>query len=222
MRIICFVNDELCVIAGLVTKTRDEGEKYIITLQYTEGNPKCFETVETDVVFMDRPPQDGGPPRPYAKWAREKGVSAGDRLIVFTRFTGSNHKTAVGYACKINGIITVGAAEGRPEQNVISGLVDSVRIVPGKPKGWDCIALGMYMGLDRSGNPRRTDIYVNRHGLRNLCMRDLKPRPDGTKMYAAFLCGPEHPYTSRTGVLKKSYAGIDFTVMGEKRREKDS
>lgn len=219
MRVVCYINDELCILAGLVTGIRDENGKYIVTLQYQEGNPKSFQTVETDVVFIDQTPQPDIPTKLYAQWAREKRISAGDRLITFVRFVGSNHKTAFGYSCKMNGIITVSSTDSCPERNVVAGLVDAVRAVPGKQRNGDYVAVSIYMGIDTAGNSKRTTVYINNHRLRNLCLRDLTPKADGTKVYVAFLCGPEHPYINREGHLKKSYVGLDFTLMGEKRQE---
>lgn len=217
MRVIYNINKELCIIAGIITDIYETEDRFIITVQYEEGNSKFRQTVKTKVVFINQDPEPDNPPKLYAKWAKEKNASVGDRIIIFARFPSSNHQIANGYSCKLNGIITVSATEHSPERNIISGLVDAIKQFSKDKK--DYAVIRMYLGSDPIHGAKRTLIYMNDHYLINRCMRDLQPGPGGEKSYAAFLCGEKNPYVDKMGNLKESYVGFDFTPMGKKRTE---
>lgn len=221
MKIICKIENGLCVIAGLVTNTKDEGERYTIRVRYDEGTGKTLKTVETDVVFLNqKTPTNTSDhasvkPKLYAKWAREKNAQPGDRIIIFARFpSASDIRFANGYSCKLNGVITVGRTTEKEETNVVSGLVDRVAHVRSEKGAF--LILHVYLGVDPFTGAKRTMIYVFEKFLINRCLRDLQPKPDGTKVYAAFLCGQSFPYIDYDGRPHDVFRGFDFTVMGER------
>lgn len=216
MKIICNINSELCVIAGIITGITDEGKNYTIRVKYDEGDGISKETVETDVIFTDRAAQAGNPDKPklYAKWAREKNASIGDRIIIFARFPSvSNRHFANGYSCKLNGIISINDENRKNEMNVVSGLVDQVMRNTSRKEPF--LAIEVYLGSNPFNGAKRTTIYIFDRYLANRCLRDLIPKRDGTKTYAAFLCGQAFPQYDRSGAVYDAFKGFDFTVMGE-------
>lgn len=215
MKVIMGVNDELSVLAGMVTRITEDRERvFSVELEYEEGTISNKSLMHTEVVFQDHEAtKENANPKLYAQWARKKRLRMGSTIAVLVRFVDESHQTANGYSCKYSGILTFPPhKEDEKERNVVTGTVSWIRETKNK-LGEPILSLGIYLGKTYDGALLSTILYVKDVALISRCKTELTPGDDGKKCKASFRCGEKQLSLSNEGVEQTSYRAFDFTRM---------